>query len=347
MSKTIIISSSREYSVTVDGDVDGKEYYSSENAQEYIFGTTLTLTVEDTENFGYWRNENNAIVSRDYSLTFTVTGNENYTAVYNSNPRGKVTVIFESGYSQVMARTQVTENGALGLTLPRVPQKYGYSCSGWELDQSGIAACVKAALESADSEDDVIIVKPSYTPIETVYTVKVNGGSGSGDYKVNSSVKLKANAAEIGKKFSHWVDSDGNVLSYNENFGFVIFSDIEVTAVYVDISEQVDAKGIARTVGVENNDGVYTFITWLTVPDGCTMKKAGAVISIDPTVGSDPTKFTDENATLVAGEETTATSYRYTAIIKTSKVCYARAYLVYSDADGNIFTVYGDIITNK
>ncbi len=349
MTKMITITSHREYSVMMNHDTASQEYYTSEITQNYAVGTVLTLVAEDTDHFGYWKNGSNLIVSRDPSYTFTVTGAENIIAVYNTKARGKVTVIFESLYGQVMARTQVTEAGALNMVFPTPPPKYGNVCEGWEYTASELAALVGAALSTSDTTDDVIVVKPVYSVIPEVHTVTVIGGSGSGEYMTNKNLLVVANAPDEKRKFSHWEDEDGNILSYNAKYSFIVSRTTTVVAVYVDQDAIINPVGITQIteISYDVNSGIYTFISWSTIPEGCKIHKAGLILATDPSIGTDPERFTDETAFRVVGGTTDSTSYRYVYTAKTSKTCYVRAYLVYTDTAGNLVTIYGDIVTNK
>lgn len=150
----------REYSVS---DGRSTERFSSENYAEYALGTIITLTAEDAAGFGYWRDGNNTILSESPEYSFIVSGDATVTAVFNTKATGKATVIFMSDYGQVMSRTQVSAKNAGSIQIPDVPRKYGYESVGWQYSAEQIAALVGQVLATADTADDVIVVRPVYS----------------------------------------------------------------------------------------------------------------------------------------------------------------------------------------
>ncbi len=347
VSKLVSINNYREYTVAVnDGEPD---YFTSENTTYYPLGAVITVCAIDDGYFGYWKNESNVIVSRETSYSFVVTENVTISAVYNNKATNKVTVIFESYYGQVMARTQVTPDGAMAIELPGVPSRYGYIPLGWELYNDGIRDAVTAKLQTATFDDDILIVRPLYSVIPNTYTVNVIGGSGSGSYISDTFLTVRANYPETGKKFAYWIDQSGTIVSYNTEYGFYVNADCVLTAVYVDAGTSVEPVGLTKVIDIvhDEENGKFTFVSWSVVPDGCRIEAAGIVYTTDATVAASESSFTTDNdAVKLRTGSSDGTSYRYSWTVKTSKVIYVRAYLAYTDSAGNVITVYGNITSN-
>jgi hypothetical protein len=91
-----------------------------------------------------------------------------------------------------------------------------------------------------------------------------------------------------------------------------------------------------------------TFVSFSTVPEGCTIKTAGIIATDVESIGTSGTQFTDTNAKFVRGSAWTGDSVRYTwtkSNVNAGDTWYVRAYLVYTDANGNSHTIYGVIVT--
>ena len=262
------------------------------------------------------------------------------------------TVNFLSAYGNVMSSADYT-NTLSGIAHPTDPSKTDYEFVGWSLDGETVieniddclAELVSDALATETTDDNTITLKPVFKRIEKTVAVTVTNGTGSKEYQVGDVVTVKANKAESGKKFSHWADENGNIKSYNANYSFFVSEDISLTAVYVDDEAVVKAQGTAAisAVNVNKSSKKLSFVSEFTVPTGCKIISAGVVAAT-----KEPTdELTVNTARVVRTGTTTATSYRYTWTVttkNTSMVVYARAYLVYEDADGNTVTVYGDTV---
>ena len=89
------------------------------------------------------------------------------------------------------------------------------------------------------------------------------------------------------------------------------------------------------------------FATLLNVPADCTINQAGIVATSDAEKGKN---LTAENADYVRADATTKHGYRYTwtkTKVTADQTWYVRPYLVYTNANGKEFTVYGDLSTGK
>ena len=195
------------------------------------------------------------------------------------------------------------------------------------------------------SDDKLVKILPVYQLNETTYQITVENGTGAGTYNQNEVVTVVANAADDGYKFSHWADNAGNILSYNEEYQFYAAKSITVTAVYVAVTEKVEAKGTTEIVDkyADKANGKLTFVSMSTVPEGCTIDKAGIIATNDQDVAESGDGFNASTAKIVRGNAWSGDAYRYTWSIKMSagQTCYVRAYLVYTDTEGNVNTVYG------
>ncbi len=337
-------------SVTVNGGksnftINDSEY-SSESVKKYRPGTVLTVVVSDTTDFAYWKNEFGVILSRDASYTFTVVGSVSVTAVFNTKLRNKKTVIFESSYGQVLHREQLSLDELDDLIMPDVPLRTGYAAGTWGMDME----MIRAEFEKDDVE--VITVTPVYPDITDTATITVQNGTightnglTGGVYLLNTILDVVADAPMAGMKFAYWTNADGRILSYNETYTLYLTKTIELTAVFVPVETEIEQIGTAEIAEVikDLENGKVSIVSISTVPEGCKIDFAGILVS---TSSAHAENLTASNAPIRVGDAADTPSYRYTwtAGNKSQKTLWARAYLVYTDEDGNAHTVYGDII---
>ena len=85
-----------------------------------------------------------------------------------------------------------------------------------------------------------------------------------------------------------------------------------------------------------------------TVPNGCKINKAG-IIATNNSELANSDEFTDKKAMFVRGmsSDKKAVRYTWTKNVKTGETWYVRAYLVYTDLNGNVHTVYDDMVSQK
>ena len=342
-------------SITVNGGssftVNGSTK-SSQVTADYTLGSTVTVSVT-ADDFAYWANSYGMVLSREKTYSFTVTGADTVTAVFDTVIDNKATVIFESAYGQVMARDQLAAGDSM--SIPSVPTLNGYDAIGWDMDGDGSYDAEKDTLATAiakgfAAESKMVTIRPLYQLKETKYTISVTNGSGAGQYNQNEVVTVTADAPEAGQKFSHWKDSGDKILSYDTTYKFFAEKDMNITAVYVADTVVVEAKGTTEIINMykdtENNK--LTFVSMSTVPEGCTINKAGVIATNNETVGTSGDGFNASTAVFAVGNSWTGTAYRYTfskGKVNTGDTWYVRAYLVYTDASGNSHTVYGDMVS--
>ena len=65
--------------------------------------------------------------------------------------------------------------------------------------------------------------------------IKVKGGTGAGVVKQGDTVTIIANAPAEGKRFKHWENASGEILSTKATYEFSVRENITLTAVYEDI----------------------------------------------------------------------------------------------------------------
>ena len=332
-------------SFTINGDAK-----STSITADYTLGTTITVAT-DTAKFAYWKNSYGMILSRSASYTFTVTGADTITAVFDTVVENKATLVFESAYGQIMARQQLATGGTM--ELPGLPYRNGYTALGWDMNGDGeynaesdtLAAAITRGLAATNN---MVVISPVYELKKVKYTITVTGGTGGGTYNQNDKVTVTANEPESGKKFSHWTDGT-SILSYNASYPFFADRNLTLTAVFVAEETVVEAKGTTEIIESTTDGTKLIYVSMSTVPEGCKIEKAGFIVLKNP--GAEMTseaKFIDTNADYIMANPWDGSAYRYTLSINNTSgaTWYVRAYLRYMDANGNTHTVYGSIMHN-
>lgn len=357
----------RQITVTTEGT-----HVTCTGAGSYTFGEVVSLSAEPEAGYEFkgWKDENGSIVSTDAAYTMLAENNITLTAVCTPVPQANtVTITFKTGdrFSDQICGDPVQAAVGEEITVPAHKDYYGYTFEGWDSNGDGKADITGTQAEAGAKytvSAGVTTLLAVYKIEKVSYTVNVTNGTvkgedataASGTYDEGSVVTVTADAAEVGKEFKEW-QSDGIVVSTNATYSFIVKKNMNLTAVYADkgsaeVKPVVSFTDYSRqSLAGENKDQVKMVISWSGVT-GCQIVSIGTLRTYDATQGTKDNLVLDNSSTAIKNGKYTkiSNSGSFTGSLKIgatsrAKTLYARGYITYKDAQGNIHAVYTDIKT--
>ena len=311
-------------------------------------GAVVTVTANEVAGATFigWMNPvSGVILTTDYAYTFVSSGNDFFRAMYVVEVEGVQMVTFKNDKAnRVLDAQYYAESDEI--VFPEAPTQVGFDFAGWNMTEAEIKAAIAAGKD--------VTVLATWTKAVVPVQVTVNGGTGTGTYPANNQVTVVANAPEAGQKFAYWVDGDGNVKSYNAEYSFFPSGDVELTAVFVAEDAEIEYQILVNLDSIDfesqaaTNKAVFTY-SWYC-PEGYTFVKAGLVAV---------NKDNFNEATFVAGttdsnvydrspnsaNNISVNTYTWTkSSVMSGQTWVARAYVQFRDANGQVQTVYSDIV---
>ena len=330
--------------------VNGGAVQDSYLYEQFAIGTSVTVEFTGTENFLYWVNASNKVVSTDKSYTFIMGSETTLKAVYGKARQNQATVVFISHSDQIISSKAYTTNDTIQFPVP--PIKMGCTFTGWSMTESQIRAAMA-------NNSGIIQVRALYTEPSIACKVTVVYPEGVGNVVVNAVVgkAINVTAKDIeGKTFSYWTDNDGNVLGYTKTLKLAPSGDMTVKAVYDEAAEAKPVITISEVSATTANESyVVTFMATRAVPDGYKVVKQGILWSRDAVCGEDGAaaymQF-DSNGKLPTGVNAyIGNSLELNGVTRldittkyNDRTCYGRGYMVLESDAGELLYIYTNTI---
>ncbi len=315
------------------------------------YGSVVTLEAVQTEvgsDFYYWTNNgSNRIISASTVYKFTAVTNMDLTSQFTTNDcfdNDKKLVVYVNNAENVVENFELADGE--DYTVPAAPSLPEHVFKKWSMTKEDILA----------SDEKMIIVRPVYSLV-VKNTVTLTEGNwtttGAGEYESvdndRALASISASATnDAGESFLYWLDAEtGDVASYNRSYSFHVIKDTELTPVYGDASAVVPAP-VARisTIKYDSAAKKVNFYAERSVPAGYDLIKTGIIVTKTASVGTDEEAFILDASGVGNGSSTsTAANGYYAGAVSApaGTVVYARAYIVYQNADGDIITAYSPI----
>lgn len=136
-----------------------------------------------------------------------------------------------------------------------------------------LVACDTPASGTTSSSSKPSISDSTSTSVVEKFNVEVvNGTGGANDVTSGSSITVVANEPEEGKKFVKWVDENGNEVSTEKSYTFVVTKNVKLTATYETLKFQVTITdgtgsgeydyGASATIQANSAEG-KEFVVWV------------------------------------------------------------------------------------
>ncbi len=266
-----------------------------------------------------------------------------------------------NGIKTTTYRALRNEFTADSLELPAPPYLDGYNFTGWKVNDTVYTAdTVKNAVAELVEAGTEVNVQPVYEKKADKFTVTVVGGTFEDDtheglFNVSDQIFVYATEVPDGQKFSYWaaVDVDGNIVEvgYETTYAFKMPSkNVTLTAVYVDNDKpDTEKSGTAYIESITKPaENKLSFVSIVSVPDDMRILRAGVVANTEKTLNNEEltinnTRFQSYNST--ACNKYTTFKYTFTkGNVKANEVWCVRAYLMYTDKQGGVYTIYGDMV---
>ncbi|MBR2956755.1 MAG: hypothetical protein IKC20_00715 [Clostridia bacterium] len=324
-------------------------------SKEVPYGTQVTIsakaytTYEGCE-FYYWiNNTTDRIISTADVYEFKAVTNADYIAQFTNNSTcidGKKFVVYVNNAKNVIERFELADGDSY--TVPTGPVLPDYTFKGWSMTKAEVLA----------SDKDTVIVEPIYE-LNASNTVTITEGNytatGAGTYTAEANqravvtISTSANDGD-GKEFLYWIDADTDeIVSYDRTYSFFCVKNTVLTPVYGDASA-VQAEPIVRITEVKYNalSGKVSFFAERSVPEEFMILQTGIVVTKTESIGTNEEVFVVGGTSTAAGTSTsTANNGYYSAntVVATGQTVWARAYVIYETADGEIFEAYGPVVS--
>ena len=228
-----------KYTVTCES-VEGGAGKASE--EQYVYGqiATVTATANDNYEFVGWKDSYGTTVSTDAVYNFTVIGDATLTPEFvkvKTNEGADIAYVTVSFYHQsgklLDSQKVVSGEGKITNTV-NAPTKVGFDFLGWSAKASGATAEDVVDFETATFSENTSLY-PVFKAQDITYTLTV--GSQTEQKAPQSSVTVTADPID-GKQFVGWKDANGNIVSYDSTYTFIITGDTTLEAYY----EQADSE---------------------------------------------------------------------------------------------------------
>lgn len=332
--------------------VNGGAVQDSYLYEQFAIGTSVTVEFTGSENFLYWVNASNKVVSTDKSYTFVMGSETTLKAVYGKARQNQATVVFISHSDQIISSKAYTTSDTIQFPVP--PIKMGCTFTGWSMTESQIRAAMA-------NNSGIIQVRALYTEPSIACKVTVVYPEGVGNVVVNAVVgkAINVTAKDIeGKTFSYWTDNDGNVLGYTKTLKLAPSGDMTVKAVYDEAAEVKPVITISEVSATTANESyVVTFMATRAVPDGYKVVKQGILWSRDAVCGEDGAaaymQF-DSNGKLPTGVNAyIGNSLELNGVTRldittkyNDRTFYGRGYMVLESDAGELLYIYTNTIAS-
>ncbi len=261
-----------------------------------------------------------------------ILGDTALSAVFTSGAAEKIAV-FKNGRSRQVVTSVFTDGTVVA---PASPYVMGYEFTCWLKD--GVPQTFGAGESVTIAEDTVFVA--GYARSETAYDVVVENGSGSGKYRYNDAVTAVANAAEAGKKFSHWEKNDA-VVSYDEKYEFYANGALTVRAVYVENSVTVEREPVLVMSGPVAVDGnKLAYFAERDVPAEWEILEVGILLGQSAAL-----ELGGEGVVKAAASSTEAKGqYTVRKVAAVGETWYGRAYVAYREK-GEVKVKYSEVVS--
>lgn len=270
----------KAYLVTIITNIEGAG--APIGAGHYPYGYELTLVANPNEDENYilseWQDEHGDTVGTEEEFTFIVTSDVTYKAVYMQG----VVVTLVLGMDGAG-----TLSGGGGYKVGDIVSVYadkneGYKFLGWQNEVGEtISTDNPYTFEAKENVRlTAMFAAPCYVTI-VVNIPEAGVPTGEGAYEVGSSVTVSAGAQD-GYTLVNWQDEEGNILSDDAEYTFVIERDIVLLATYkVQIPSRVpsgytEVEYIQSTGTQYINTGIKPTKTLRTVMDVEPTVKGGS-----------------------------------------------------------------------
>lgn len=315
------------------------------------YGSVVTLEAVQTEvgsDFYYWTNNgSNRIISASAVYKFTAVTNMDLTSQFTTNEcfdSDKKLVVYVNNAENVVDNFELADDE--DYKVPAAPSLPEHVFKQWSMTKEEILA----------SDEKMIIVRPVYSLV-VKNTVTLTEGNwtttGAGVYESvdndRALVSISASATnDAGESFLYWLDAEtGDIASYNRSYTFHAIKDTELTPVYGDASAVVPVP-VARisTAKYDSDAKKVNFYAERSIPAGYDLIQTGIIVTKTASVGTDEDAFILGASGVGKGlSNSTASNGYYAGAVSATAgtVVYARAYVIYQNADGDIITDYSSI----
>ena len=332
--------------------VNGGAVQDSYLYEQFAVGASVTVNFTGSENFLYWVNASNKVVSTEKSYTFVMGSETTLKAVYAEKEENQAMVVFISHTQQVISSKGYTDTQEI--QFPEPPIKMGATFVRWSMTEAEIRAAM------ATTTTGIIVVEPVYEFSAGSYTVTVNyPNDETATYTATVGKITTVTAKSIdGKVFKCWKNGD-TVLGYTETLKIAPRGDLTLTAEYVDAGTTVDRLPvIALTEISASQQGAkyaVSFTATRSVPDGYTVTEQGILVSTNSRYGQsdaldamklDANGAKPDDTFILKATNTDATGVTVLngTVSAADRTVYGRAYMILRDSSGAMVYVYSDTI---
>ena len=210
---------------TVNGSGQTVTYYYAKQTDAHI------------HNWGDWISNGNGTHTRTCKKDSSHTETANCSGGTATCTEKAICAVCKTSYGETTPHTYGTWKEEVAATETEFGTKGHYECS----------VCGKYFDKDGNEITDLIIAK-----IDT-HRVIVTGGTLNGDkefVKAGETITITANEPTDGKVFKGWKDGNGEIVSTDKNYTFTVSGEVNLTAVYDDLSSsEIETGGSGKESG--------------------------------------------------------------------------------------------------